>query len=377
MFQGKMIRKLRIEMKQRNFYFDLLRIISCFMVVMVHVSGIYFESYPVNTMDWMISNIYNCIAISGVPIFFMISGALMLKPTKKIKLKKFLLHHVLYLVASYFLTIFAYNLLYYGVSESNKNFVSFKDKVILTSMCGAGTGVGHLWFLPVLISIYLLVPIVKEGLVEEKNCIYFCIIFFAVAIVWKSMLLFPIPYYRIFESLEKVIPFELYSTYAGYFVLGHYLHTFIIPQIRKQIKISRNKVLCILFCILVTGLVTTICANACFSLKNKTAVTTANTPFFVGHFLSSTAFFTGIGILFYDKTTESRCIAKLSQLTFYIYLTHPAFIYIIQNNFGYSLNWRYPGASIFIATGFIFFLSLLLSMLVDFLLSQKLSFLHN
>ncbi len=351
-------------MKQRTFYFDLLRLISCFLVVMVHVSGIYFQTYKVNSLDWLISNIYNCLAIIGVPIFFMISGALLLNPSRELQIKKFLGHNVVSLLIFYFVTIFAYNVLYFCISVQDKNFASFKETVLLKTLCGNGTGVGHLWFLPTLISIYLLVPIIKQGLTEEKNCIYFCTVFFAVSVLWNSVLFFQIPYYVIFESLKQVIPFYLFSTYAGYFVSGHYLHAFVIPKIRKNPNISGKGLSVILGIVFIIGLCLTVITNAFFSMKKETAMTTTNTPFFFGHFLSSTALFLGLGVLFYEKHISSKYLSVLSELTLGIYLIHPAIITFLKEYLGYSLVWKYPVISIVLVTMLLFSVSLLLVLFI-------------
>ena len=62
------------EKKSRNISFDLLRIISAFSVVMLHVSAEYIHSNPVGSLDFQLANFMNSISRFGVPIFVMISG---------------------------------------------------------------------------------------------------------------------------------------------------------------------------------------------------------------------------------------------------------------------------------------------------------------
>ena len=60
------------------YHFYILRIISSFAVVLIHISAEYYKS-KINSFDFKISFFYNGIARFGVPIFYMISGALFLK----------------------------------------------------------------------------------------------------------------------------------------------------------------------------------------------------------------------------------------------------------------------------------------------------------
>ena len=68
------------DMKEKREYaFDLLRVISMFMVIVVHVSNVYSRSYGIiSNQNFLYSLIYNTISRISVPIFLMISGALLL-----------------------------------------------------------------------------------------------------------------------------------------------------------------------------------------------------------------------------------------------------------------------------------------------------------
>ena len=65
--------------KSRVFYYDYLRIVAIFAVVIIHVSSQNWYVTDVNTIAWSAFNFYDSIARWGVPIFLMISGALILK----------------------------------------------------------------------------------------------------------------------------------------------------------------------------------------------------------------------------------------------------------------------------------------------------------
>ena len=63
---------------QIYYYFYILRIMSSFAVVLIHVSGQYYAMYKIKSNDFKISLFYNGLSRFGVPNFFMISGALFL-----------------------------------------------------------------------------------------------------------------------------------------------------------------------------------------------------------------------------------------------------------------------------------------------------------
>ena len=64
-------------------YIDVLRIIACFSVIMLHTSAQAWYSLPVDSGGFKIANSYDALFRFGVPVFVMISGALFLAPEKE------------------------------------------------------------------------------------------------------------------------------------------------------------------------------------------------------------------------------------------------------------------------------------------------------
>ena len=65
---------------------DLIRIIAIVMVILVHSSffpySIPGEITPIVIVNWFTANFYGAIGYLGVPLFVMLSGALLLNPAK-------------------------------------------------------------------------------------------------------------------------------------------------------------------------------------------------------------------------------------------------------------------------------------------------------
>ena len=63
---------------RRIFYLDLLRVIAIFAVVLSHVAVEFTKNFNISTLNWYGSVFHLDFGIIGVPIFLMISGALLL-----------------------------------------------------------------------------------------------------------------------------------------------------------------------------------------------------------------------------------------------------------------------------------------------------------
>ncbi|EOC1327328.1 acyltransferase family protein, partial [Cronobacter dublinensis] len=61
---------------KRDYSIDFARVISCFLVVMTHVSA--YWNYKFQS-EWEVVNFYNSLSRCAVPVFVMISGALLIK----------------------------------------------------------------------------------------------------------------------------------------------------------------------------------------------------------------------------------------------------------------------------------------------------------
>lgn len=303
--------------KNRHQYLDLIRVVSCVLIICTHVSAVDFSTFPVNSLNWNILNIFNCIGINGVPLFFMISGALILHKDYQISLKKLWIQKIGRLLAAYYVTLFFYNLLPFL-----KGYVPFQWEIIKEDLIEAvlyEKGIYHLWFLPVLVVLYFLAPILKEAFQTKKICAYYLILFAVIGALLPTLLFFdlPGPIRRFVTHYQGKASLFMVVGYIGYFVLGHYLHSYLE-------ELSGRKVL---FIWLTTGaaLLFTILTGGYFSLKQGSPSSLTNTPLSLNVLISSS----GIYILFKHYCSRIHfskgfdLIKKLSKYTFGIYLFHP------------------------------------------------------
>ena len=73
--------------KERIFYFDILNILAIISVIAMHCNGLV-HGDP-NTRAWNSSLLVECICYWAVPIFFMLSGANLLRYREKYDTKQF------------------------------------------------------------------------------------------------------------------------------------------------------------------------------------------------------------------------------------------------------------------------------------------------
>ena len=79
---NRIVEKDNIQIRKllhRNISYDLLRIQAAILVVLLHVSAIGWNVISPHKSQWMIINLYNSMTRGAVPIFFMLSGAFLLK----------------------------------------------------------------------------------------------------------------------------------------------------------------------------------------------------------------------------------------------------------------------------------------------------------
>lgn len=85
----------------RIVYMDVLRVIACFSVIMIHSSARYVVK-DIGSFNFWVGNIFDGLARIGVPLFIMISGALMLDKNYQFSTQKIIKHIIRMIVFLFF-----------------------------------------------------------------------------------------------------------------------------------------------------------------------------------------------------------------------------------------------------------------------------------
>ena len=198
----------------RQLHYDLLRIFASFMVVMLHVSAFYWDKIQPQTEQWMALNLFDSAVRSCVPLFFMLSGAFLL--AKELPLNKLLGKNVLHLAVVWLV----WSVLYAVDAIGLPAFFHADAGQIFTAVVN---GKYHLWFLPKMIEVYLMVPLLYAGtrMKEGKGLYYLLVLFGLFGILKSTLTVFVYPNPSIQVLLKTKLPNLAF--YSGYFLLGYFL----------------------------------------------------------------------------------------------------------------------------------------------------------
>lgn len=207
--------------------FDCLRVIAIFSVIILHASvSLFLELHP--SKDWLVANFYESISRWNVAIFFMISGALFLRTSKKLDLKRLYSKNILHIVV-----VFIFWSIIYAISEpfDRGNFNALLDKILI--------GPYHFWFLKALLGLYIAIPIFKFIVSRKKLETYFLLITFILGIIIPSFIfsvgVFNKPFEQFLLEFYDKFNVQLISTYSFYFVVGHYLFEYSINRFHRHV----------------------------------------------------------------------------------------------------------------------------------------------
>lgn len=207
----------------RVFYLDLLRAIACLSVVMIHVSA-EFVVRGTTGPDFLLGNLLDSLSRAGVPLFVMISGALMLDENYEFTKKKWL-GHIGRMAAFYAVWSTVYCIIFRVVG-----LVSRGEKV---RMLGVFTqiisGHYHLWFVPMIIGLYLVVPLLRLW-VKEKNVRfveYFLLLSVVFAFIVPHVMTILVHEFKALKTIQTFwdnMNLQYTAGYTAYFILGWYLN---------------------------------------------------------------------------------------------------------------------------------------------------------
>lgn len=295
-------------MKEKNYQLEVLRVISCMNVVLIHVCNLYTRSFGnISDGEYIFSVILNAFARTSVPIFFMISGATSLGSHYDFKkyLKKvgsiagiLVLSSILYRI---------WNIVYFDRAYDYHDLFSTPTKL-------------HLWYLYAYLGVLIMLPFLQSMFrtLEKKYEILFVIIWF-VSIISHRVL------YRLNMSVTYPLPLMDGTYYVGYFVLGYLMNKY-----KTEIRIKRVYLQIIRW----TSLCMTI-GFVCYGSFSRDWYLQYRGLFIA---LQSTAMF----LLILQKKSKKevpfvkKMVTKIAKVSFMIYLIHPFFLDIYKTIMPYQ-----------------------------------------
>ena len=200
----------------RQDWMDLLRFVSVFGIIMIHVSAICWYDYPVSSFNWKCLNFWNGVNRFCLPCLVMISGALLLSPEKNMDPGSIWKRRIPRILIAWVVWS-----LIYASTDLIKFFLSGDHELLSEFVRSLLRGHFHLWYLAMLIGLYICLPLLRPIAANKTLLRYFLLLSFGVSSLMPSIsALFPA--LRLDEWAGRLYLF-LPLGYVFYFTLGYYL----------------------------------------------------------------------------------------------------------------------------------------------------------
>lgn len=306
-------------------FLDVLRWNATAMVVMLHVvSGVTaILSYEMSGKQRAVYYTVKALMTTGVPIFLMISGALLLDPEKEINIRKILTHYLRRILLALLLFGTLFSVMELVMTEGIFYF-SMIWKGFFNTL--AGKSWAHMWYLYELAGLYLAVPVLRTVIRYggQKLLQYTLILGF----LFSSL----IPFAEQLTEFDTGFTYPFSGIYLLYFTAGYYFLKY--GRINPWVSASAAVLI-----------VSVLIADIGFLRLFRVSY---DSPFIV--LLAVSLFLTAA-----NSGIRVSWMSRHRNLCFGIYLLHPVFLNLFYKFFGITpLDLGFTGILIFWAGTFFF-----------------------
>lgn len=199
-----------------------IRVFATMMVVLLHVSApVRDQWHSMADMNWFIGAIFDSLGRSGVPLFVMISGALLLPRLSD--WREFYRKRFTRILIPMFIWSILYAFFWEWQTVGNRSLIEILFSIL------SGPTYYHLWYFYMLIGLYLVTPFIQV-LVHNltKQRLEFLLILWIIIRLIIPNLQFQLSTWFNFQ-LGFGFQFNFPDLYLGYFILGYYLRVFGLP----------------------------------------------------------------------------------------------------------------------------------------------------
>lgn len=311
---------------------DVIRVLATFFVVYIHSNSVSLDK----TMPSLMSLMLFAITKTSVPLYAMLSGALLL--TKNDSLKVFYKKRTSKIIPPWiFWSIF---FVLWTIFFRQAPVASIGD-LIHYFYVGLLTG---LWFLPIIIGLYMVTPVIKLVIVHRYHLIY--------PILFMWFILFSIIPYLGMQFTSPYTIFQLgYSllAYSGYFIFGYVQTKFKVCNLNRSIYVLFAGLSFTMGNVLLSNTLETKDFQIFEYLSPGTVITAVGTFAFVQNFLSDKE---------YGKSYFYQILRHISTVSLGILFAHQFIIESIRKFT--SPHLEFVTNNVFLLGGIVFLISLLM-----------------
>lgn len=312
-------------------YSDVLRCLAALAVVTLHCAGATLASEDPASTRFLVLNVLDGGTRWAVPMFLMLTGMFLLDPDRPLPTKKWLGHVGRVAVAT---LAWGFFYAFYDTREAHRGLEWFLEALIRMVR---GELHYHLWYLPMLLGVYLLIPLLR-ALVKgagRRGSWYFVGLWGVVTLGLNTL-------YRFFPQgvgrpwLDMVGLYSL-SGYLGYVMLGYLLKT-----CRREAKWEG---LC--YALGLLGLVVTCTGTRLLSLR------AGGLEGRLYDYLTPHVCMTAVAVFLAARRLDwgkHPAWARVSALTFGVYLVHPYLLHRCQEaglpDPAWNVAWAVPAEAL-------------------------------
>ncbi|MBQ3630805.1 MAG: acyltransferase [Prevotella sp.] len=238
-----------MKTKERIVFIDYIRVIACFMVMLVHASE---NFYGTDTADGLASNMSMLanesnrfwvafydggLARVSVPLFMIVSAFLLVPMPKGQTMPAFYRRRFMRIIPPFvcFLLLYTFLPLLWGGMTWEQSMADLRMLPFnFPSMAG------HLWFMYPLISLYLIIPVVSPWLERSSardERIFLTIFVVSTFIPWLHRFVSPEIWGECFWNQFSMLWYC--SGYLGYLVLAHYIRVHLAHwSVTKRLRVG-------------------------------------------------------------------------------------------------------------------------------------------
>ena len=337
---------------ERLVWLDLLRIAASLLIVMLNITAKQLSTMPIDASGWQAVNVYLGLSRAATPLFTMMSGVLFLGLGKQRSLKQLFQGPVKKIIVIYFFWSFLYAIfaLLTQPALGTSSVVPTLLRLTLKSS-------DHMWFLPILISLYLISPFLQLILYHsDKATLKYGVVLLVLGLLAHTLSMgwdF-LPFAEPLQTFVAKFPIGHLMLFAGYFLLGNVIHRYFKPN---------QPTTWLLYLALPVGVLLNAGLTQFASQQAGGTALTFSTPLSLMTFMVAVPVFW----LFQSKvsqisffTNTKKLFATVARQTLGVYLIHPMVLFGLDKFFHFTPLSFNPIISVPVLTLFAFSLSALI-----------------
>lgn len=301
-------------------YADLLRVVATLAVVTLHISAGWMSNVAVDSQAWAVFNAYDGLMRWCVPVFVMLSGMFLLEPKKNLSPGTLLFRYIPRIAVALVVwsAVYAFFAALWGGTG-----LSLSSCLVGLQNALWGKLHYHLWFLPMIIGLYLITPVLRAFVrgANRSDFHWFFLLVFLFTMLLPTLLALR-PSQSISTWLNR-LDIRIVLGYVGYYVAGYYLKTYTLGRIAEIV----------IYLLGLLGGAATVWGTSWLSRRAGEPVYTLYSYFSPTVAATAVAVFVlfryVLGIS--EERSRRQRVAGLSSITFGIYLCHDLFIMLLRH----------------------------------------------